>query len=250
MGQLVRLCTITIIYFFTSCCHLSYAQELTVGVEPFPPLINEDGTGLVVDMLSTLTAETDLNFNFQTMTYARAKKELKNERLQLIGLTPFQLETKTFYQYGVELDWHIDTCVDFFALNDRYFDIGKLSDGSIGTLLGNAEFFAEIINVSVHKFVEVSSLEQLVKMLALGRLKVILFERAATMTAIKASGIKDIYYKNMGIVPASLAVPNTPTGLILKTKLDGLLTDIDNNEFFTEFINYTSMPDSGHVINQ
>tara|TARA_R110000787_G_scaffold7876_3_gene26239 strand:+ start:2118 stop:2858 length:741 start_codon:yes stop_codon:yes gene_type:complete len=246
----MRLAVITIIYLFILSSHLSYAQELKVGIEPFPPLINEDGSGLVLDMLSTLTAETDLNFNFQIMTYARAKKELKSERLQLIGLTPFQLETKKFYQYGLELDWHIDTCVDFVALNDRYFDVEKLPDGSIGTLLGNAEFFAEIINVSVDKFVEVSSLEQLVKMLALGRLKVILFERASTMTAIKASGIKDIYYKNMGIVPASLAVPNTPAGLILKTKLDNLLIDLDNTAFFSEFINYTSMADSGHVINQ
>lgn len=247
--NLIRLFSISIIYFFISYNHLSYSQEITVGIEPFPPLINDDGSGLVINFLSGLSDTTDLNFNFQLMTYARAKKDLQSERLQLIGLTPFQLETQNFYEFGVELDWHIDTCVDFFSLNKSYFNVEELPEASIGTLLGNAEFFAEIIDVSVDKFVEVSSLEQLVKMLALGRLKVILFERASTMTAIKASGIKDIYYKNMGIVPASLAVPNTPMGLKLKAQLDLLLLNLDNEQFFSEFIHYTSMENSGQVIN-
>jgi hypothetical protein len=70
--------------------------------------------------------------------------------------------------------------------------------------------------VPVIKFVEVSSLEQLVKMLALGRLSVILFERVSTMGTIKTLNIENIYYKKRGIVPASLAVSNTTKGIILK----------------------------------
>ena len=182
------------------------------------------------------------------MTYGRAKKDLESKRLQLIGLTPYQLETQGFYQYAAELNWHINTHVDFFSLNKGYFNIEKLPNGSIGSLIGNAEFFSEIINVPVIRFAEVSSINQLVKMLALGRLKVILFERVSTMSTIKKLNVENIYYKKMGIVPASLAVSNTTEGLMLKTQLDNLLSGVDNNEFFSDFINYISMNDSGEVI--
>lgn len=250
MGKFARLITIALFYCLYSYSPLSYSQTIAAGFEPFPPLINEDGSGLVLDMLKVLTVEQDLHFNVTVMNYARAKHDLKGEKLKLIGLTPFQLETKKFYQYGLELEWHINTRVDFFALERKYFSIEQLPDGSIGTLLGNADFFAEIINVPTTKFVEVTDLEQLVKMLALGRLKVILFERASTMSTINALNIDNIYYKNMGIVPASLAVPNTEEGIKLKAQLDNLLQNVDNNKFFSEFINYTSMEHTGQVINK
>lgn len=227
---------------------MSYSEEIEVGLEPFPPLINKDGSGLVIDMLNSISAKKNLSFNFHIMTYGRAKKDLESNRLQLIGLTPFQFETKQFYQYGAELNWHIDTHVDFFALDKSFFDIENLPSGSVGTLIGNAEFFSEITNVPLIKFVEVSSLEQLVKMLALGRLNVILFERVSTMSTIKKLEIKNVFYKKMGIVPASMAVANTQQGLILKSKLDFLLTNISNETFFSRFINYTAMNDSGEVI--
>jgi hypothetical protein len=42
-------------------------------------------------------------------------------------------------------------------------------------------------------------------------------------------------------------VLNSTEGLMLKTQLDNLLLNLDNEEFFSEFINYTSMNDSGKV---
>ena len=242
-----KLLYVASVYFFTSFSHHSYSEEIDVGFEPFPPLINEDGSGLVIDMLNSKSVGSDIHFNFTIMTYGRAKKDLESKRLTLIGLTPFQLETKEFYQYGVEVNWHINTHVDFFSLDKRYFDIEQLPNGSIGTPIGNAEFFSEIVGVPAIKFVEVSSLEQLVKMLALGRLKVILFERVSTMSTIKKFEIANVYYKKMGIVPASMAVSNTAKGLLLKSQLDKLLLNDENNEYFGKFINYTSMNDSGEV---
>jgi polar amino acid transport system substrate-binding protein len=226
----------------------SYSQEIEVGFEPFPPLINEDGSGMVIDMLMSLAFEKNINFNIHIMTYGRAKKELESKRLALIGLTPYQLETDDFYQYAVELNWHINTHVDFYSLDKSYFDIEKLPNGSIGTLIGNAEFFSEIVNVPTIKFVEVSSLQQLVKMLEMGRLKVILFERVSTMSTIKSLNIENIYYKEMGIVPASLAVSNTAEGLKLKELLDNKLSNIENDKLFSDFIHYTSNDAFGKVI--
>lgn len=63
-----------------------------VGFETFPPLINEDGSGLLIDILNILSADNNLHFNFHIMTHARAKQDLKSKRLKLIGLTPDQLE--------------------------------------------------------------------------------------------------------------------------------------------------------------
>lgn len=230
---------------FVSFSALSYSEPISVGLEPFPPLVNPDGSGMVVDMLTTLSAGKNLAFDFRVMTYARAKKDLANNNLNLIGLTPYQLETAEFYQFATELNWHINTHVDFYALDEGFFNIDALPDGSIGTPIGNAEFFAEIIDVPVEKFVEVSNLEQLVKMLQGGRLKVMLFERVSTMSTIKALNIDKIYYKKMGTVPASLAVANTTKGLKLKSTLDKLLADVENETFFNGFIHYepTNVPD-------
>jgi polar amino acid transport system substrate-binding protein len=248
VGKLVHLFLVAVIYVFIAVSQQSIAEEIDVGFEPFPPLINEDGSGLVIDMLRTLSAGKNLDYHFHVMTYARAKKDLASKRLKLIGMTPYQLETQDFYQYGVELNWHIDTQVDFFSLNKDYFNIAQLPDRSIGTLVGNAAFFSEVINVPTSKFVEVSSLKQLVTMLAFGRLKVILFERVSTMSTIKTQQIENIYYKKMGVVPASLAVANTIEGLKLKTQLDNLLSKVENKKFFSRFIYYSAMSDSGKVI--
>ncbi|MBU3005754.1 substrate-binding periplasmic protein [Paraglaciecola arctica] len=220
------------------------SREIVVGLEPFPPLINEDGSGLVVDMLRKFSATENIRFTFEIMTYARAKKNLRNKKLELIGMTPYQLETDEFYQYATELDWHIDTHVHLFALDKSYFNISQLPTRSIGTLLGNAEFLAEIVGLPEKKFVEVSQLEQLVKMLALGRLKVILFEGVATMNTIKSLGLQGVYYKEMGIVPSTLAIPKSAEGLILKQKLDAFLINPKNQNIFNEFIHYIP---SNHV---
>ncbi len=85
-------------------------------------------------------------------------------------------------------------------------------------------------------------------MLEMGRLKVILFERVSTMSTIKSLNIENIYYKEMGIVPASLAVSNTAEGLKLKELLDNKLSNIENDKLFSDFIHYTSNNAFGKVI--
>mgnify|MGYP000228418302 CR=1 FL=1 len=83
------------------------AQNVTVGMEPFPPFITEQVTGYSVDMLRAIEKISDLKFDIEIMTYARAKHELEFNRLDIAGHTPKELETKGFYRYAQELDWHI-----------------------------------------------------------------------------------------------------------------------------------------------
>ncbi|WP_339725705.1 hypothetical protein [uncultured Paraglaciecola sp.] len=248
MWKLALLCNITLIFLLIVYSPIVNSDEIEVGFEPFPPLINEDGSGMVVEMLSALSANHNIDFNVQIMTYGRAKKNLKNRLVKLIGMTPFQLETHDFYEYATELNWHINTHVYLFSLDKEYFNIEKLPPGSIGTLIGNAEFLSEVVKVPLTKFVEVSHLTQLVKMLALGRLNVILFEGVAAMNTIKSLKIKDVYFKEMGLVPSSLAVSNTAQGLMLKEKLDTFLSDVENQNFFHKFVHYTPSKDSGIII--
>ncbi|GLX79643.1 hypothetical protein tinsulaeT_29830 [Thalassotalea insulae] len=223
------------------------AEQVNVGLEPFPPLINEDKTGVLIEALNQIALNSELSFNFQLMTYARAKKELKKGNLQLIGLTPQHQETPDFYQYAQELNWSIDTTLDIFSLQPSLKEITQFEDFTIGTLIGNAEFFSQTLTIPQKKFVEVSSLPQLVKMLSKGRIKAIIFERIATMTTIEQLQTQGIYYQKIINLPASIAVQKNELGFKLKKQLDKLLSP---SQLMTEHVmlsRYYGLPDSGLV---
>lgn len=235
---------VTVLFFIGT---IANAQEVEVGIEPFPPLINEDGSGYIINLLNGLTKNTALTFNFHIMTYARAKNELKHKRLNLIGLTPKNSETKEFYQYANELSWDFDTTVDIFSTSKNKVNLNELPDLGIGTLIGNADYFAEMIDVPLNKFIEVRSLEQLVQMMALGRLNVVIFERVAMMSTIKRLKVESIYYQHFITLPASFAVTKDKQGTELKAKLDLLLNQTSNEQYLTDFSQYTNMDKSGVV---
>jgi polar amino acid transport system substrate-binding protein len=236
--------------------------DITVGLEPFPPLVNEDGSGFVINMLNALQENASLNFNYQIMTYARAKKELENHRIDMVGLTPKDSETQEFYQYAQELTWHFNTTVDLYSTSPTNFDLDKLPNNSIGTLIGNADFFAELAGVPKEKFIEVSSLSRLVMMMARGRLKVILFERVAMMSTIKElqndltskvpsefnspESPQKIYYKKFKIIAASLAVAKNEAGYKLKKQLDKLLAE-NTHQYFEKIAPFAKLPDTGVI---
>ncbi len=200
------------------------AEQITVGLEPFPPLINEDGSGILISLLKQIATETEFEFTFELMTYARAKRELENTRIDLIGLTPQHNETNDFYQYAEELNWSINTNLDLFTMRQPPVALDKFADFTIGTLRGNAEFFSQILKIKQEKFIEVSALAQLVKMLKKGRIKAIIFERISTMLTIKQLKAEGIYYQKLTSIAASFAVQNNNAGRKLKTKLDEQLT--------------------------
>lgn len=224
-----------------------FAQTVNIGFEPFPPMITEHGKGHVINMLHIIENNSDLKFNIEIMTYARAKLALKDNKIDLIGLTPQYLETKEFYTYAQDLSWSIAAQVDIFSLESGPIDIAKIPDTSIGTLIGNADFFSELLDIPREKFVEVSNLTQLVKMLDQGRLELATFERIAMMSTIKRLKIKTIFYQKYGVIQASMAVANNAKGLTLKNKLDKLLKKSNVNFDHQQIIDYRNLPDSGVV---
>ncbi len=226
----------------------SFAQQVNVGLEPFPPLINEDGSGYIIDMLNALTNESDIQFNFQLMTYARAKKNLQNGQVNLIGLIPQHTESEEFYRYGEELNWRVMTTVDLFSSSEKNIDHQHLANKTIGTLIGNEEFFAELLKIPTNKVVGVTSLQQLAMLVAKNRINIAIFERVSMMSTINQLKLDNIYYKKFTTLGASLAVQKTPQGHQLKTLLDKLLEKHHAMEHLAEYQKANHLADFGKVV--
>jgi len=216
-------------------------------MEPFPPFVNEQGSGLTIDMLHAIEDISDLVFDIQIMTYARAKHQLENNRIDIIGHTPKNLETPEFYLYAQELDWIIDTTADIFSFERQNFDLGKLKKGRIGTTLGNADFFAKQMNISRDKFIQTSTMRQLVDMFIKRRIDVLVFERVSVMTLLQEQKVTGVYFQSIGKVPASLGVYKSASGDKLKKKLDELIKKLPLDDIFSGYLKYTSLPKTGKV---
>lgn len=223
------------------------AQQVSVGLEPFPPFINEDGTGFAIDMFKAISEQSDLTFNINLMTWGRAKRELKAQRIELIGISPKGNETDEYYQYAKELDWLFIATVDLFSKNKNNFDIEKLPTKSIGTLIGNADFFAELSQIPRDKFIEVSNLNQLVKLMNKGRIKTVIFERISMMSTINKLQLPNIHYKKLMMIPATFAVKNTKDGHHLQQKLDSLMSHKNIIKYQERLTSYNELENTGVV---
>lgn len=225
----------------------SNAQEVNVGLEPFPPFINEDGTGFAIDMFKAITEQSDLQFNYHLMTWARAKRELKANRIDLIGMSPKGNETKEYYQYAKDLNWSFIATVDLFSKRKVNFDIDNLPTKSIGTLIGNADFFAELSQIPRNKFIEVSNLKQLVKMMNQERIQTVIFERISMMTTIKKLQLPNVFYKKLVMIPATFSVTNTKEGTSLQQKLDNLMSQKNIAKYQEKLTSYNELENTGIV---
>ncbi|PKM22414.1 MAG: hypothetical protein CVV10_04420 [Gammaproteobacteria bacterium HGW-Gammaproteobacteria-14] len=227
---------------------ISFAEPVVVRVklEPFPPLVNSDGSGLAPQLLKHLETLSELRFDIEVMSYSRAKFLLQNGEADLIGPVPVGMESKEFYFDAIELDWQVDTAADLYVMDRAMLDQKELHDFDIGTPLGNARFFAELTGVPARNFVE-TTLESLVQMLVTGRIDVLLFERASTLSMLRQMNIEEVFYQNMVTIPAGFAVRANEDGLRLKTLLDELLRDADISALLAEYELYMSMPAEGPV---
>ena len=223
------------------------AEKINVAMEPFPPFVNAVGTGLTIDMLHAIENISDLEFDIEIMTYARAKHQLKNQRIQIVGHTPKNLETDEFYLYAQELNWMIDTSSDIFTFEREFFDLSTLKKGRIGTTTGNADFFAMQMSIPRDKFIQTATLRQLVDMLVMRRIDVLVFERVSVMTLLQEKKMSGVYYQSIGKIPASIAVYKNPEGQKLKEKLDKLIKQLPLETIFSGYLQYAHLPDSGKV---
>jgi polar amino acid transport system substrate-binding protein len=198
-------------------------------------------------MFDALSEQSDLLFNVNLMTWARAKKELKAQRIDLIGISPKNNETTDYYKYAKELNWSFIATVDLFSKSKTSFDIEKLPSKSIGTLVGNADFFAELSQIPRNKFVEISSLKQLVKMMNKERIQTVIFERISMMSTIKKLKLPNVHYKKLMMIPATFAVKNTNDGHLLQQKLDNLISTKNIVKYQQKLSSYNKLDNMGIV---
>lgn len=229
------------------CVALAAAAEtVEVRLEPFPPLVREDGSGLVVEQLRELAGRERLSLNIQVVSYSRAKYQLRNGQADLIGLIPLGRETDDFYGYARELDWRLETRADLFSANPEVLEGDWWRGSPVGTPWGNAAFFADLTGASRDRFVE-SSLGNLVEMMTRGRLPVLLFERTATLTMIEQLDDGVVYYRNLFVIPAGFAVQRNDAGRRLAELLNRALPPVDTSPHFRAWRRYLSLPESGRV---
>jgi polar amino acid transport system substrate-binding protein len=220
------------------------AEEINVGLEPFPPLIVDADSGYTITLLEELEKASDFTFNIQILSYSRAKAELKSGRTDLIAHTPHGLETEDFYAYAQELDWKFPTVTDVYGMDPER--LANLRGQTIGIPRGNEGFFSEISGVPAENLYS-GELKNLLRMLEKGRIDAFWFERASTMTQLYELGIEGVHYRQMPETPISsgMAVARTPAGDRLKARLDALLKNPDFAQIYAPYRTYLSIPPQG-----
>ncbi|OHD06466.1 MAG: hypothetical protein A2086_01815 [Spirochaetes bacterium GWD1_27_9] len=240
---------ITIFIMLTFILTVITAQQtVSVGVEPFPPMINEDGTGFTIDLLHEIEKVSDFKFDIKIYPYNRAKIELSLGTLDLIGHTPYKVETEEFYQYAQEIDWNIPTITDIYVKNKNNLNkIDKLK--KIGIPRGNKEFASSVTGIKIEQFYE-GEINSLLKMLSTGRIDAFWFERVSSMTTLKKLGITDIYFKQLPTqkISIGLAVKKDDKGDKLRKKLEDSLKKIDQNKVFAAYYEYANLPEIGKFL--
>lgn len=240
----IKFCFIALL--LTTFSSMTLAEKVRVGLEPFPPLITQDEGGYSVDLLRAVEKISDLQFDIIIMTYSRARRQLRRSGLDLIGHTPYQNETKEFYQTGQELTWSIVTHLDLFTTHPRNLSPAKFKQLNLGTPFGNKEFMMELTGLPDNQFTE-GFLENLLRMMQRDRIDGILFERASTMSNVRKLQLSNIHYRKVQTLPASFAVRKTAEGHRLKKKLDDLFKQIDQSQIFASYFEFLRLPPTGIV---
>lgn len=243
----LKIIILALIFFIMS--QPIYAEEIKVGFEAMPPLIIDKDNGFTIQMLKEIEKKTDLKFTITIMPYNRAKYALKTGEIDLVGHTPYQMETPNFYEYAIDIDWSVITKIDLYSIKTDYLSgDGYKNLKKIGTPRGNEGFISELFNIPKENFY-VNELDNLVKMLNSKRIDVILFERSASMSTIQKLKFNTIQYKLLDdSIKAGFAVTKDSNGKRIKALLENAIKNIDQETIFKDYFRYISLPDKGMVI--
>ncbi|TBW55193.1 hypothetical protein EZI54_12115 [Marinobacter halodurans] len=221
------------------------AQEtLRVGLEPLPPLIREDGSGQSVEWLRALAKQANMRLHVSIMPYSRAKLALMAGDVDLIGHTPFGLETERFYDYAIELDYRVPTRMDVFSPDPDDLEPEAARRILIGTPFGNSAFISELTGLDRDCFVE-GSLPRVVNMMLAGRVNAVIFERMSVVSQIRKQTTKPVYYRLVKQIDAGFAVRRAETALI--ERLNNAARKVDSQAIYAPYINLLDGPDSGTI---
>lgn len=222
------------------------AEDVRVGLEPGPPLVNADGTGPLISVLHSLEKFSDLRFHITVMPYNRAVKELKMGRRDLIFPTRYQGETDEFNSFAEELHWSVVAILDVYSMKPiTGLDIYREKNRKVGTPRGSEIPMSQRTGIPLQNFVG-GEIDGLLLMLKAGRIDAFMFARAPTMSAVQRLDMGIVYYRKLFQGSGGFGVRRDAAGKKLKGKLDPMLAQVDNAPF-AEFQAYHLLPDSGQV---
>lgn len=220
------------------------SDRLRVGLEPFPPLILENGTGYSIDWLRALAKQAGMTLEVEIMPYSRAKVALMGGKVDLIGHTPYGLETDEFYRYAVELDARVPTKMDAFSLSVTGLNPTPDNGILIGAPFGNSAFISELTGIDRARFVE-GSLPRLVSMMQAGRIDTVIFERMSVVGQIRKRAGPPVFYRLVKEIDAGFAVNRSRPTLL--RRLNGAAARVDRKVIYGPYTNLLDWPDEGRV---
>ncbi len=226
-----------------------YSELIKVGLEAFPPMVRDQEHGFLINILKKMEENTGNHFQVILMPYNRAKSDLKKGQLDLIGLTPYGLETKEFYKYAQEIDLKIGVKTDLYVKDpNKLKNIIKLK---IGIPRGNEDFASQLLGINKEHFY-IGDIDNLLRMLDAGRIDAFWFERMSTMKSLRSLIISDIHYQQYPeyVIDIGLAVQNNNQSNKIKNMIEDQLKIIDKSKILEDYDHYYNLPSKGIVIHE
>lgn len=225
-------------------------NNISVALETFPPYVTADGSGPVYEVFRQVSAQSDLRFNFTKTSYKRGKQLLLNDQVDIFGVVPIIYEKEAAKNKALLLSLETSLPLDFYTKNPQLLrKLHQLNKKTIGVQIGNKESLAALTKLPEKIFVEVNSLDALIKMLASNRIKIFIAERNQSMAAIRKLKLNNISYQKASSqsFEIGLMVHNSKRGQSIKHKMDKWFNTLDIPALFSEHLKYQSLPDSGTV---
>lgn len=222
----------------------SKTDTLRVGLEPFPPLITEEASGYSVNWLRAVADEADMTLKLRVMPYSRAKLSLMAGKVDLIGHTPYGLESDRFYHFAQELSHRVITRLEAFSLSRDDLALTANTNTFVGTPFGNMGFIADITGLNQDRFVE-GTLENVVNMLLAERVDTVIFERVSVITRLRDETEQLVYYRQLRQVDAGFAIRAGDSAL--RKRLEKAIENVDAEAIYRPYVNLRDAPDEGVI---
>ncbi|PAV25257.1 hypothetical protein CF392_11885 [Tamilnaduibacter salinus] len=222
----------------------SATDTLRVGLEPFPPLITEEASGYSVEWLRAVAREAGMTLRLNIMPYSRAKISLMADQVDLIGHTPYGLESDRFYQFGQELSHRVTTRLEAFSLSRDHLALKEATNTFVGTPFGNTGFIAELTGLDQDRFVE-GTLENVVNMLLASRVDTVVFERVSVMTRLRKEAEQPVYYRRIEQVDAGFAIRASDTAL--HQRLESAIDAVNADAIYRPYADLRDVPSEGVI---
>lgn len=207
------------------------ADTVRVCVEEANALPDEHGNPIGTQVLREVEKISDLRFVFTQAPYSRCLFGLRNGNTDLVLHVPYLAEPG-FESYGLFLNWTVPVKADLVSLDPAWFaKLDTLGDGRIGVPRGNLEFAASATGIAPRKFQEITTMKSLVKMLTLGRIDMVWYDRVSVRQELAAQNVQNAYYYELPIFgkvgSIGVGLAKTPRGEALKRRLDALIPQVD-----------------------